>query len=129
MPRPTNLAAALIADLDEDDLAELAERLRPHLSGWARTDELLDANAAAETVKLHPRTLVRAARDGRVVGARRVGGRWRFRRDILDVLPVEPSGPRHRSSMPQATRRPQTRVPNTVADAIRSAGRDARSHS
>jgi len=92
------LLAALRAELaiaDEDAKRELAEQLRPYLSH--ESDCLLDAVEAGPLAKLHPETLVRFAREGRV-WAVKVGREWRFRADRLAIGPpaaeTAPSTPR-----------------------------------
>lgn len=96
------LGAALVAALDDDALAELAERLLPHLH-VDHDDGLLTTAQAAMRLGLHPKTVERMARDGRLA-ATKIGGRWRFAPDELDAtLP-----PRSRgvvaSSSPRARR-------------------------
>lgn len=82
-PTPTRLAAALLAELDELACRELAELLRPYLT--AGPDHLLDAAEAAPPAKLHPDTLARMAREGRVKGAEKVGREWRFPTGRLEI--------------------------------------------
>ncbi|WP_404827742.1 helix-turn-helix domain-containing protein [Conexibacter stalactiti] len=95
----------------------LAQRLSPYLE-QVRPQGLLDTTAAAAHLKIHPKTLERAARAGRVVGARRVGGQWRFVAPDLKVLPAGSRG--------TVSRRPASATSNTdVAGAIR--GRRRRS--
>ena len=84
-PSPPRLAAALLAELDELACRELAELLRPYLA--AGSDHLLDAAEAAPPAKLHPETLVRMAREGRVKGAEKVGREWRFPTGRLEIGP------------------------------------------
>lgn len=79
------LAAALLAALDDATARELAERLRPHLP--VDPSRLLDVRQAAEVLGLHPDTLVRMARTGRI-WATKVGREWRFRADRLEVRPI-----------------------------------------
>jgi hypothetical protein len=82
-PTPPRRAAALLAELDELACRELAELLRPYLT--ADPDHLLDAAEAAPPAKLHPDTLVRMAREGRVKGAEKVGREWRFPTGRLEI--------------------------------------------
>lgn len=66
---------------------------------------LLTAEEAAAVLRLHPVTLRRMAREGRVTGAVRVGSRWRFAADCT-VGPAQPTtaGPaRARARRPVAT--------------------------
>ena len=79
------LADALLGALDETAARELAARLRPHLP--TAPDRFLDAREAASMLGLHPDTLVRMARTGRI-WAQKVGREWRFRADRLEVQPV-----------------------------------------
>lgn len=79
------LADALLSALDEAAARELAERLRPHLP--LDPTRFLDTREAAQVLGLHPDTLVRMARAGRI-SARKVGREWRFRADQLDIRPV-----------------------------------------
>ena len=46
-------------------------------------DEILTANEAADYLKVTVRTIYRLIKEGRIPGCK-VGGSWRFRRDILD---------------------------------------------
>jgi excisionase family DNA binding protein len=46
-------------------------------------DEILTANEAANYLKVTVRTIYRLIREGKIPG-RKVGGSWRFRKDILD---------------------------------------------
>ncbi len=50
----------------------------------ADVDEVLDVQAAAAYLKLNDQTLRRFAREGQVP-AFRLGGRWRFKRSVLDA--------------------------------------------
>lgn len=84
---PNGLGAALLAALDDDALAQLAERLRPHLDARAGHQPLLTPAQAAERLRLHPKTIVRMARDGRLPGVK-VGAGWRFQVDQLDIAPA-----------------------------------------
>ncbi len=86
-----NLGPALVAALDEDTLARLAERLRPHLDACCDDSPLLTAAQAAEQLRLHPKTVVRMARDGRLP-AIKIGTGWRFDRDRLAVESSTASG-------------------------------------
>lgn len=94
------LAAALLDSLDNEALAALAERLRPHL---AERDpgggELLSPREAAGRLGLHERTVARMAREGRIPGAVKIGRSWRFHSERLSPRPplrsVE-AGPRPR---------------------------------
>jgi excisionase family DNA binding protein len=110
------VADAIVAELDDAQLARLAERLRPFLAEQG-DDRLLTPAAAAARLGLHVKTLTRAARAGRVPGARRVGARWRFDAAALELLP--PAG--HHVEVPSPARTP--RRTSSTAAAIRSAPR------
>ncbi len=88
-PAPS-LGAALLAALDDETIRQLAQRLRPYLEDQPGTDGLLTPTEAAERLRLHPKTVVRMARDGRLPAVK-VGTGWRFRTDQLDVaVPSRP---------------------------------------
>jgi len=100
-PAPS-LGAALLAALDEEAVAQLAQRMRPYLEDQFRTGGLLTATEAAERLRLHPKTVVRMARDGRLPAVK-VGTGWRFHPDRLAVEPRTPSQtPRAARSRPRA---------------------------
>jgi excisionase family DNA binding protein len=117
------LGAALLASFDDQTIAALAERLRPHLAQPTVEHALLTAAEAGERLRLHPKTVVRMARDGRLP-ATKIGTSWRFHTDQLDITstprPMAASRP-----CPPSRRRAQS-VPASVA-AIRGtqAGRAA----
>jgi len=81
------LAAALVAALDDQTLRVLADRLRPYLEDQPDRGPLLTSTQAAERLRLHPKTVVRMARDGRLPAVK-VGTGWRFRPDQLDIAPL-----------------------------------------
>lgn len=115
------LGAALLAALDEETVAQLAQRLRPYLEDQSRTDGLLTPAEAAERLRLHPKTVVRMARDGRLPAVK-IGNGWRFHPDRLTVEPRTP-----RQSVRADRSRPRLRpggVPASVA-AIRGRERGA----
>lgn len=78
------LGAALLGALDDDALARLARRLRPHLEDHEHDDELLTAVEVAARLKLHSKTVARMAREGRIAAVK-VGMGWRFHPDRLDI--------------------------------------------
>lgn len=108
-----DLVAGLLETLDDDALAFLAERLRPHLT---EVDELLDAREAAARLGLHERTVVRMAREGRIPGAEKIGRGWRFHPDRLT-----PGAPVHVTDESRP-RRPRPTAHRGVVSAIRGAG-------
>jgi hypothetical protein len=89
-PVGTPLVVAILAELDrggEPLSRELASRLHPHLIRDA--EQLLDSAEKAAQLHLHPDTLTRMARVGRVPGAKKVGQRWLFPIDPTEILPVD----------------------------------------
>lgn len=80
-----SLGAALLAALDDETIAHLAQRLRPYLRDDGTTG-LLTPPEAAERLRLHPKTVVRMAREGRLPAVK-VGTGWRFHPDRLTVEP------------------------------------------
>lgn len=84
------LAVALLDSLDNEALAALAERLRPHLADHdADGARLLDPREAAARLGLHERTVARMAREGRIPGAVKIGRGWRFPANRLVTRPPE----------------------------------------
>ena len=105
------LLAGLLAEIQDDDIAkrELAEALLPYMAQRSdeSSDRLLNAMEKAAQLRVHPETLVRMARAGRI-RAVKVGREWRFR---VEDLPgprrfaasgraVNTSTPRRRSIEP-----------------------------
>lgn len=112
-------AMALLAELDDDDLAEVANRLAPHLAPRLQ-EQLLTPAEAAKVVRMHPKSLTRAAADGRVIGSVRVGHGWRFRASALEILP--PTQAPITPMQPARTPRARSTTPTSAAvDAIRGA--------
>jgi excisionase family DNA binding protein len=84
---------AVIRDLDDEALDELAERLAPRLApkmaDFPRVDQgdragsWMTVAEAATATRLHPQTVYRHLRSGRLRGDR-AGSRWRITRDALD---------------------------------------------
>lgn len=86
------LLTAILAELEraDDSLKRaVARQLRPHIGDDDR-ERLLDAGEKAAQLGLHPDTLARMARAGRVPGAKKVGREWRFPAGRYDILPVRP---------------------------------------
>ena len=106
-----DLGAAILASLDEDAVRALAERLSPYLHGPDHRPLLTPAQAA-ERLSLHPKTVVRMARDGRL-SAVKVGTGWRFHADQLDI--GASSGPTRIGAACATTRRPAKGEPVSVA--------------
>lgn len=116
--RCDSLSAAFVAELDDQALAELARRLIPYLAASGAATELLVPAEAARRLRVHPKTLTRAAKVGRVQGAVRVGNGWRFRADELALDPPHGGAP-----VPAAApMRRGRRAPSPAAFAIRSGG-------
>ena len=115
-----DLGAALLAALDDETIRTLAERLRPYLDGddWAG---LLTPAEVAERLRLHPKTVVRMARDGRLP-AIKIGTGWRFDADQLDIAP--PTRPARIERPAPRGRRRASVEPASVA-AIRGGERSA----
>ncbi|MDX8151875.1 helix-turn-helix domain-containing protein [Patulibacter brassicae] len=87
-------------------------------------EQLLTATEAAAKLRLHPVTLRKMAREGRVLGAIRVGGRWRFEPDCT-VEPLQrPTAPEPAPRPRPAARR--AAVGDDLAAAL-SANRPSRS--
>jgi excisionase family DNA binding protein len=106
-PPAASLADLLLGSLDDAALRELAERIGPHLP--AQINRLLDAREAAAVLGLHPDTLLRMARDGRI-WAQKAGREWRFRADRLEIRPVTGSDPEAISAGRPGRSRPPVRA-------------------
>lgn len=124
--RVSAIAGALLAGLTDEQLVALAKRLQPHLrDDGEQGGKLLTPADAAERLGVHAKTLTRAAREGRVPGARRVGRAWRFDASQLDLLPVSRA-----SIRPSPTRRPRAhagaRTSSPAVEAIRTGGTKSR---
>lgn len=107
-----DLGTAILASLDEKTIRALAERLRPYLGG-PDNRPLLTPAQAAERLSLHPKTVVRMARDGRLPAVK-VGTGWRFHADQLDIAP-----PRRATASAVTSRRPRSRREPASVLAIR----------
>jgi excisionase family DNA binding protein len=79
----SELGAALLRQLDTEDIGELRRLLG--VDG-VHDGRLLDAPEKARQLGVHPNTLVRMAREGRV-SATKVGRSWRFPADTSEILP------------------------------------------
>lgn len=109
-PRPegrASLAETFLDALDEAALRELAGRLGPYLGHGS--DRLLNVREKAEQLGIHPDTVVRMAREGRL-SALKVGREWRFRADDLEIAVLRagptsstPTHPRHISVQARAS--------------------------
>jgi excisionase family DNA binding protein len=76
---------ASLADADDASKRQLAGYLQPYLAG--DPSRLLDRVEKAELLGLHPDTLGRMAREGRI-WAVKVGREWRFRADRSEIHPA-----------------------------------------
>jgi excisionase family DNA binding protein len=107
---------ALLDALDDAALNEFAHRLREHLE--ADTVRLLDAREAASRLRLHPETVSRMARTGRI-SAVKVGREWRFHADALDVRPADRRRTIAPGALVGAAPRPRHEVERPSVAAIR----------
>ncbi len=94
---------ALLADLRRDPAlaARYREALGLDLPTEDRPPRLIDANEAAERLRIARRTAVRYAADGRITGARRVGRSWLFDPETLALAPPEGTKPSRKASRPR----------------------------
>ena len=116
------LVDALLAEFDEDALAELARRLAPYLPAAveAPADDLLTTSEAARRASVHIETVRRAIRAGHLAVAGQVGRNARLAPADVDAWVAAgrvSATPRPRASRPRGTRR---RGP--LEDAIAAAG-------
>ena len=83
-----SLVSVLVAELEQN--AELRATLRDLLDDHPDGQErLLTTREAADRLSMHPKTISRLARDGRIRGACKIGPKlWRFSAAELEVLPV-----------------------------------------
>jgi excisionase family DNA binding protein len=79
----SEFGAALLRQLDNEDVGELRRLLGVDV---VREGRLLDAPEKARQLGIHPNTLVRMAREGRIP-ATKVGRSWRFAADTTEILP------------------------------------------
>jgi Helix-turn-helix domain len=99
------LLQAFVAAFDEADETgrrEVAGRLRPYLVDPPSL--LLNSEEKARQLGLHPDTLVRMARAGRVPSARKIGREWRFLAGACEVLPPPATPPLRLPSAPRERR-------------------------
>lgn len=80
-----NIAGALVDALDDAALLGPAIRLRPHLV--EESARLLDAREVAHQLGLHPETVSRMARSGRIEAVK-IGREWRLTANRLGVRPM-----------------------------------------
>jgi hypothetical protein len=109
---------ALLADLERDP--ELAARYAAVLRPYLPTEDeepprLLTADEASARLRKDRRTLIRAASDGRVTGATRVGRSWMFDPATLALAPPARAKPSREPLRP----RPQRHAGRDAAAAIR----------
>ncbi|MGB2711288.1 MAG: helix-turn-helix domain-containing protein [Conexibacter sp.] len=108
----SDLGAALLAVLDDQTIQALAERLRPHLHDNHDHPALLTPTEAGQRLRLHPKTVVRMARDGRLP-ATKIGTGWRFHPSQLDITP-RPRPEHVTASCPTPRARPRHVEPASV---------------
>ena len=109
----SEFGAALLRQLDTEDLGQLGRMLGVDR---IRDGRLLDAPEKARQLGVHPNTLVRMAREGRI-SATKIGRSWRFPADTSEILPragsprlalhdgrARPAGPALPPSPPSAVR-------------------------
>lgn len=109
-----DFASVLVDSLDDDALAQLAERLAPLIAQRidpAAAGRLLNCREVGEMLGLHERTVSRMASEGRLKGEK-VGRGWRFDPTRLTVMRRE----QRDLGAPPARRR---RAGTSVAAAIR----------
>jgi excisionase family DNA binding protein len=109
--RKAPLLDAFLTELDDAEEAVkqgLADRLLPFLD--ASPTQLLNASTKAKQLGLHPETLVKMARAGRIEGARKIGREWRFPAEVCEVRPLayvpgqnSPPPPRRRRKAQRAS--------------------------
>ena len=97
------LVTALLRDATDEDLAAFARALAPYLPNPS-PDGLLTPAQAAEVLGVHPKTVSRWARTGRI-HAVKLGSSWRFDPDQLQVEPAAgaPTTPSPRRRRPPRT--------------------------
>ncbi|MGH2913528.1 MAG: helix-turn-helix domain-containing protein [Solirubrobacteraceae bacterium] len=118
-PAGAPLARELLRELQHDqqaldDLARLFGAREP-----GRSAKLLDVAETADLLGLHPDTLARFARRGRI-WAKRVGREWRFDPERLEIVPVD-GGPPAASRVAPVPRRP-ARAEFRAVEALRKLG-------
>lgn len=109
----SEFGAALLRQLDTEDIGELRRMLGVDR---VRDGRLLDAPEKARQLGIHPNTLVRVAREGRI-SATKVGRSWRFPADTSEILPPASSP---RIALHAGRRRPR-RSGAAAVSAIRGA--------
>jgi excisionase family DNA binding protein len=95
------LLSAVLAEAGDEEMRVLAARLRPYLA--EDSARLLTAAEKAQQLGLHPDTLVRMAREGRVL-ASKVGRAWRFPAGAREIMAAHSPAPQRRPR-PAAPRR------------------------
>ncbi|HUO61663.1 MAG TPA: helix-turn-helix domain-containing protein, partial [Candidatus Acidoferrales bacterium] len=64
-------------------MSTLIQKPASHAPKVVEFERLLDSDEAASLLKIHPKTLQRMAREGKIVGIQ-IGKLWRFRASDLD---------------------------------------------
>ena len=114
------LVRMLLEELDDQGLAELAERLQPFLASSPAATTRLTVEQAAQRTGLSPRTVRRALSAGLLEGER-AAGRWRVPLDALELwraagAPARPGATRQAPPPRRSPRRSSTAT--SAADAI-----------
>jgi excisionase family DNA binding protein len=111
-----SLVRGLLDALDDAALDDLAIRLRERLADDA--GRLLDVRAAAARLRLHPETLSRMARTGRIAAVK-IGRGWRFHANCLDIRPQDGQRAADRPAERLVVPRPRHDVERASVAAIR----------
>jgi excisionase family DNA binding protein len=102
---------ASLAEADDESKRELAGHLRPYLGD--DPSRLLSLIAKANQLNLHPDTLCRMARDGRIPAVK-IGREWRFRADQSEIRSPAANQPPIPNGSPPI-RRPSRTAPASIA--------------
>jgi excisionase family DNA binding protein len=116
------LALLVVEALERDPVS--AARLSELIHDGQADPVLLTTERAAARLSVHPKTLSRAAREGRVPGAERAGRSWRFDPSLLAIVPVTRTTPR--SSARRRPRHADSSAQPTSVLAMRQLARDAK---
>lgn len=116
------LVRTLLAELDDEALAELARLIGPHLPAVVPPEEsgLLTTAQAARRASVHPETIRRAIRNGALPVAGRVGRTVRLAGADIDAW-VSTDGHVPRAARRTSTRR-RTTAKRPLAEALAQVG-------
>jgi excisionase family DNA binding protein len=113
-----DLARALLHDLDDETLAVLAARLRPHLVGQpCGPGSLLTVDEAAQAAGVSGRTVRRALLAGLLEGEQ-AAGRWRVTPAALERWRAAGAPARSTPRPVSGRRHPRSPEASSAADAI-----------